>query len=131
MVYDLLADIVVLLHLLFIVFVIFGGLLLLFDRRWIWAHMPAVVWAVLIEFAGWICPLTPLEVRLREMGGRGGYRSGFVEHYIIPVLYPRSLDRKLQVILGLLVILVNVAIYLSVLRRQVRIKSGGGKGGVQ
>ena len=114
MIYYFLADLVVVIHLLFVFFVMLGGLLVLRWRIFAWIHIPAVFWAVLIEFSGWICPLTPLENHLRIKGGSSGYATGFVEHYIIPLLYPSQLTRKLQVFLGLLVLVVNLVIYLWV-----------------
>ena len=114
MVYPILADLVVVIHLLFVLFVMLGGLLVLRWRVCAWIHIPAVVWAALIEFSGWICPLTPLENHLRIKGGSSGYATGFVEHYIIPLLYPAQLTRELQVFLGLLVLIVNLVIYLWV-----------------
>ena len=117
MLYGMLAEAVVLLHLGFVLFVIFGGLLAFRWRRAPWLHVPAAVWGALIEFAGWICPLTPLENWLRRLGGQSGYQGGFVEHYILPVLYPRGLTRNVQVLLGTLVVLFNLAIYLMLRRR--------------
>ena len=114
MIYHLLADLIVVIHLLFVLFVMLGGLLILRWRFFVWIHMPAVFWAMLIEFSGWICPLTPLENHLRIKGGSSGYATGFVEHYIIPLLYPSQLTRKLQILLGLLVLIVNLVIYLWV-----------------
>jgi len=111
MLYKLAADAVVLIHFGFVLFVVAGGLLVF---RWRWVallHLPAVVWAVLLEFRGWLCPLTPLELSLRAAGGQAGYSGGFVAHYILPVLYPAELDRALQVALGSFVIAVNVAVY--------------------
>jgi uncharacterized protein DUF2784 len=110
------ADLVVLIHLGFIVFVVFGGAL---ARRWRWipwVHLPAVVWGVLLEFCGWICPLTPLENWLRHTGGVSEYSGGFVERYVLPVLYPAVLTREVQVALGLFVCLVNAGIYLRLRR---------------
>ena len=114
MIYHLLADLVLVIHLLFVFFVMLGGLLVLRRRIFAWIHIPAVFWAALIEFSGWICPLTPLENHLRIRGGSSGYATGFVEHYIIPLLYPSQLTRKLQIFLGLLVVTVNLVIYLWV-----------------
>ena len=111
MLYKLAADAVVLIHFGFVLFVVAGGLLVC---RWRWVallHLPAVVWAVLLEFRGWLCPLTPLELSLRAAGGQAGYSGGFVAHYILPVLYPAELDRILQMALGSFVIAVNVAVY--------------------
>ncbi len=117
MVYRFLADLVLVAHFAFVVFAVVGALLVLRWRWVVWLHLPAVVWAVLIEFAGWICPLTPLENWLRELGVSAGYESGFVEHYILPVLYPGGLTREVQIVLGLLVLAVNIGIYGWLLRR--------------
>ena len=111
MIYQYLADFVVLVHFAFVLFVIVGGLLVLKWRRLIWIHLPCVLWGSLNEFFGWVCPLTPLENWLREAGGRAGYRTSFIEHYILPILYPAALTREMQIILGLTVVVVNVAIY--------------------
>ena len=119
MVYAILTDLVVLTHLAFIVFVLFGGLLLL---RWhwvLWAHIPAALWGLTIELFGWICPLTPLENWLRLKSGSGEYSGGFVEQYLIPVIYPAELTRELQLLLGCIVIAVNVGVYVFVWRRRV------------
>jgi hypothetical protein len=111
MFYKLAADAVVFLHLGFVLFVVAGGLLV-FRWRWIaLLHLPAVVWAVLLEFYGWLCPLTPLELSLRVAGGQAGYGGGFVEHYILPVLYPDELGRSLQIAMGGFVIVINIALY--------------------
>lgn len=112
--YRLMADIVVLLHFTFILFVLMGGILSIWWRKIVWIHIPAAGWGVLIEFAGWICPLTPLENRLRAKGGEAGYPGGFVEKYILPVIYPTELTREIQIILGILVITVNLVIYWKV-----------------
>ena len=114
--YRFLADLVVLGHLAFILFAVFGGALAFLSRRWVWVHLPTVLWAALIELVGMECPLTPLESWLRERGGGHGYRGGFVEHYILPILYPDSLTRPSQVVLGLLVLGINLGVYGWVLR---------------
>jgi hypothetical protein len=116
--YRILADLVVGVHALFVVFVVAGGLLAL---RWPWAaaaHVPAAVWGTLIEFRGWICPLTPLEKSLRASAGQAGYEGGFIDHYLLPVLYPAGLTQRVQVVLGSLVIAVNVVVYGLLLRRR-------------
>ncbi|MDO8501454.1 MAG: DUF2784 domain-containing protein [Gemmatimonadaceae bacterium] len=118
MIYRWLADAVVVAHLSFVVFVVLGGFLL---RRWpkvIYAHLPMAVWGVLIEFAGWICPLTPLENAFRARGGQAGYEGGFIDHYIIPVLYPLGLSRNTQVVFGILVLTVNAIAYFLFVRRR-------------
>jgi hypothetical protein len=112
------ADLVVVIHFAFVLFVVLGGLLVL---RWPWlayVHLPAAVWGTLIEFAGWICPLTPLEKSLRQGAGGEGYSGSFVEHYILPLLYPTALTRNIQLLLGTGVLLVNLVIYAFVLRRR-------------
>ncbi|WP_020565177.1 DUF2784 domain-containing protein [Methylosarcina fibrata] len=106
----ILADLVVAIHFSFILFVVLGGLLALKWRRIVWLHLPAAVWGALIEFAGWICPLTFIENRLRT-GHGSGYSSSFIEHYLIPVIYPSALTREIQIGLGLTVVLINVLIY--------------------
>ncbi|MEW5788802.1 MAG: DUF2784 domain-containing protein [Pseudomonadota bacterium] len=117
MIYGLLADAVLLLHLAFILFVVVGGLFLL---RWPglpWLHLPAVVWGVAIELGGFICPLTPLENQLRQLGGESGYGGGFVEHYLLAVIYPEGLTREVQVALGLGVAALNLVAYVRWWRR--------------
>ena len=111
MFYQLAADFLVLLHLSFIIFVFFGGFFALKWRFFIWLHLPAAIWGVIVEWMGWICPLTPLEWELREKGGQSGYSGGFVEHYIIPLIYPAGLTREFQIIIGSIVILVNLFVY--------------------
>jgi len=111
MLYQMLADIVFSIHFAFIIFVIFGGFMVLRWRWLMWFHIPAAIWGALIEFAGWICPLTPLENHLRMKGGAAGYQSSFVEHYIIPLIYPEALTRSTQVMFGLFVLIINMCIY--------------------
>jgi len=115
---SLAADLVASLHFAFVVFVVLGGLLVLRWPRLAWLHLPAVAWGASIELLGWICPLTPLENRLRHEAGLAGYEGGFVEHYLLPLLYPASLSRSVQVILGLSVLLINAVLYGSILRRR-------------
>ena len=118
--YRLLADAVVVLHLAFVVFVVCGGLLVVW-RRWAAAvHLPAAAWGVYIEFSGRICPLTPLENHLRARAGDAAYSGDFIERYLLPVLYPPDLRRDAQVVLGLLALAVNAAVYIYVWRRSRR-----------
>jgi nitrate reductase gamma subunit len=127
MAYRTLADLVVGAHALFVVFVVAGGLLAL---RWPWVaavHLPAAVWGALIEFQGWICPLTPLENSLRASAGQAGYEGGFIEHYLLPVLYPAGLTQGVQVMLGSLVIAVNLVVYGLLLRRRAARSSTSGE----
>jgi uncharacterized protein DUF2784 len=112
------ADTVVILHFTFVLFVVLGGLLVLRWRRVAYLHLPAVIWGAWIEFTGRICPLTPLENSLRARAGEAGYSGGFIEHYLLPVLYPSDLTRTIQIVLGALVIAVNLSIYAYLLRRR-------------
>lgn len=116
--FTILADLVVLFHFSFVLFVLLGGLLTLKWKWAMWLHLPAVMWGTLIEFVGWICPLTPLENWLRDVGGGQGYQSSFIEYYVMPLLYPTGLTREIQIFLGVLVILLNVCIYVAVFRRR-------------
>ena len=114
------ADLVVLVHLLFIVFVAFGGLLVLRWPRLAWAHLPAALWGALIECAGWVCPLTPLENSLRRATGESAYSGGFIDRYIMPIVYPPGLTREMQLGLGVVVIIMNLFVYGVALARRIR-----------
>lgn len=116
--YLLIANLLVLLHLAFVGFVVLGALLVLRWPRLAWIHLPCALWGALIEFAGWVCPLTPLEIRFRQLGGQAGYAGGFIEHYLLPVLYPQNLTRSVQVALGTLVLILNAATYRRLWRRR-------------
>lgn len=117
MLYRLLADLVVVVHFLFVAFVLFGGFAAWRWHRLAWVHLPAALWGVAIEFGGWICPLTPLENTLRARAGLAGYAGGFVDHHVIPWLYPVGLTAPKQVMLGALALLINVAAYGVLLHR--------------
>ena len=116
MFYSILADLVVVLHFLFVLFAVAGAILVFKWRQVIYLHVPVALWAVYIEFSGRICPLTPLENELRIKSGESGYPGSFVEHYLVPVLYPAGLTRDIQLLLGLLVLLLNVGIYWQLFR---------------
>ncbi len=107
----ILADFLVLLHLLFVAFVVAGGFLLLRWPKIAWLQVPAAVWGASIEFSSGICPLTPLENHLRALGGEAGYSVSFVERYLMPILYPANLTVPIQIVLGGLVVAVNLAAY--------------------
>jgi hypothetical protein len=124
MAYRLLADIVILIHLGFTVFVLLGGLLVLRWPKTAIMHIPAAVWGVWIEFSGGICPLTPLENRLRVRGGLDGYTESFVEHYLLPLLYPLGLTRGTQIAIGLFVLAINLLFYGLLLRRILNARKG-------
>jgi hypothetical protein len=111
MIYRLSADLVLIVHLGFIALVVLGGLLVLRWPRLIWLHVPVVLWGAAIEFIGFVCPLTPLEVWLRERGGEAAFEGDFIEHYITALIYPEGLTRGLQILLGVLALVPNVVIY--------------------
>ena len=117
MFYWIAANVVVLTHFGFILFVTFGGLLLLRNRKWALLHLPAIIWGSVVELAGWICPLTPLENRLREMGGYEIYREAFIEHYIMPIIYPSGYTRGFQIFLGISVLAINAVFYVLAFQR--------------
>lgn len=111
MIYLLLAELVLLLHALFVIFVIFGGIFSLYRWWWKRIHLPALAWGVLIEWGGWICPLTPLEAQLRRLAHQEGAASGIIEPYLLPLLYPVGLTREDQWLLAILLLGFNAVIY--------------------
>ena len=120
MIWRTLADLLVVFHLSFVTFVIFGGFLAWKWRAAAWAHLPALAWGLWVEVSGWICPLTPLENRWRELAGEAGYRGGFLHHYVLPILYPPDLTRPNQWVLAGLLIAINAFAYGRVLARRKR-----------
>jgi hypothetical protein len=120
--YAIAADLIVVVHLLFILFVVAGGLLAL---RWpglAWMHLPAALWGAFIELGGWICPLTPLEINLRQGAGEAGYSGEFIEHYVLPLVYPSGLTRDIQIALGIAVLILNGLTYGALIVRYRRAK---------
>lgn len=109
--YRLLADALLLAHLLFIVFVVLGGGLVLRWPRLALLHLPAACWGAFIELSGGICPLTPLENAWRQAAGEAGYAGSFTEHYLLPIIYPLGLTREIQFVLAAVVIVVNLGVY--------------------
>jgi hypothetical protein len=123
MLYRIAADALVAFHFGFICFVILGGLLAI---RWNWVillHFPAVIWGMLIEFCNLYCPLTPWENSLREAAGQSGYEGGFIEHYLLAVMYPEGLTRNVQIVLGLIVLTINLSVYAWLIMRRIRTSS--------
>jgi hypothetical protein len=116
MTYNIAATATALLHLTFILFVLFGGFLVLKWPKLMWVHLPAAVWGVLIELCGWYCPLTRWENYFLREAGRAGYSGGFVSHYIMPIIYPAGLTRGLEIAIGLVVLVINLGIYVKVFR---------------
>ena len=114
---QLLADGVLLMHFAFILFVLLGGALVLYRRRVLWFHIPAVLWAAVVNLMGWVCPLTPLENALRRATGEEGYGEGFVAHYLAPLVYPEGLPEQAGVVLAMGVIAWNILVYLVVFMR--------------
>ena len=122
-----LADLVLVVHLAFVLFVVLGGLLALRWPRVAWVHIPVALYGAAIEFVGFICPLTPLEIWLRRRGGEAGYEGGFIEHYITAALYPTGLTREIQIVLGAGVLLLNAIVYGVWWRRRARAGVRGGE----
>jgi hypothetical protein len=116
--YRLLADAVLLLHLGFILFVVFGALLVARRRRWLPVHLAAAGWGFLVEATGAVCPLTWAEIHFRRLAGSAGYEGGFIEHYLLPLIYPAGLTRNLQLVLGMSVLAVNALLYAWVWQRR-------------
>jgi hypothetical protein len=116
MLYAVLADLVLVLHGLFILFVLLGGLIVWRRPRLGWVHLTSVAWAAWVAWAGWICPLTPLENALRRAAGQAGYGGGFIEHYLLALIYPDGLTRAVQIGLGVFVVLLNAVVYALLVR---------------
>lgn len=110
-VYNILANVIVVAHFLFIIFVVCGGLLVIRWPKIAFLHLPATVWGAVVEFSGWICPLTPLENHFRSLAGNDLYEGDFIVRYLIPIIYPDNLTINIQIFLGILVIVVNVIFY--------------------
>jgi hypothetical protein len=123
MIYRITADGILLLHLAFTLFAVLGGLLVLRRPSLLWIHLTAVLWGVVVEWANWICPLTPLENFLRKKGGEAGYAGGFIDHYVARFLYPENLTIELRYLLGLALIAANLIIYGYVFLARRRKKS--------
>ena len=115
MIYSFLADLLVLFHLVFILYVIAGALLIFKWPKTLWVHLPACFWGMTVEFSGWICPLTPWEIHLRRLAGEEGYTGSFIEHYLIPIIYPSGLNRGIQMLMGSIVLIVNLSLYTLIL----------------
>ena len=126
MVYRVLADLILVTHFAFALFTVLGGVLVLRRRRLLWVHLASLLWGVVIQWANWTCPLTPLESRLRQAGGETGYRGGFIEYYVSMILYPESLTVELRYLLGAALIAVNLVVYgYAFLRRRRAARAGG------
>lgn len=120
MIYLVLADLVLILHFLFILFVMLGAVLVFRWKRVAWIHVPCALWGAWIEFQGWICPLTPVENHFRRLGGEAGYSGGFIEQYLVPLIYPSGLTRRTQIQVGVVVVALNVAVYGLIIWRRRR-----------
>jgi hypothetical protein len=118
MAYRAAADATLIIHFAFVLFAVLGALLVLRWPRLAWLHIPAVVWAAFVELKGIICPLTPLEVILRRQAGEAGYAGGFIDRYVVSLLYPEGLTQDAQAMLGAIVVVINAAIYIVALRRR-------------
>ncbi|RLC02300.1 MAG: DUF2784 domain-containing protein [Deltaproteobacteria bacterium] len=122
MIHLIFANSILMVHFAFILFVVFGGLLVFYKKWMPWLHIPAIFWAVLIEFFGWICPLTPMENHFRVLAGQSGYNQGFIQHYLLTVIYPDGLTRQVQILLGLGVLILNLLVYAVFLKKKRVIK---------
>ena len=125
MIAGLAADIIVLIHLGFIVFVALGGFVAIKWPKIALLHLPCALWGVLIAFGGWICPLTPLEMHFRQLAGIAAYDGGFIDHYVMPIVYPAGLTRGMQIAFGVTILAVNLLVYARVLVN--RTKQGNGR----
>lgn len=126
MLHGLMADLVLVAHLAFVAFVVFGGFLVWRWRRVAWLHVPVALWGAAIVVTGFTCPLTPLENRLRRLGGQAGYEGGFIEHYVTAALYPEGLTRQAQIVLGAAVLALNLIVYWRALARSRRARPSTG-----
>lgn len=126
MLYRLAADAVLVFHLAFIVFAVLGGVLAL-RWRWVpWVHLPAAAWGVFVELSGTICPLTPIENQLRQQARGSGYTGGFIEHYLVALIYPAGLTSSIQLVLAGVVLVTNVSMYAwLIFRRRPRVAGAG------
>lgn len=104
-------ELVLALHFAWVLFAVFGGFLAFVDARWLWLHAPAVIWSAVVNFAGWTCPLTPVEQELRRRASLVGYEGGFVAHYIAPLVYPAGMPRRLELIAGISITVWNALVY--------------------
>lgn len=119
--YNLLADVIVLAHFLFIAFVICGGFLVIRWPRVAFVHLPAAIWGAVVEIFGWVCPLTPLENNFRLLAGNSSYSGDFVARYLIPLIYPENLTTTIQQLFGGVVITVNMIIYTIAVRKHKKV----------
>ena len=110
-----LADTVLFIHFLFVLFAVLGGLLVLYKKQVAWFHIPTVLWSSIVNLAGWTCPLTPLENMFRTLAGQAGYEGGFIQHYIEPVVYPNNMPRGTELVAGVSVVVWNVVVYAFIL----------------
>ena len=115
MIYSFLADLLMLFHLVFILYVMAGALLIFKWPKTLWLHLPSCFWGMTVEFTGWICPLTTWEIQLRRLAGEEGYTGSFIEQYLIPIIYPSGLNREIQMLLGSTVLIVNLSLYTLIL----------------
>ena len=109
--YRIAADFILLSHFVFAAFAVLGGFLVLLNPAWAWVHIPVAAWSAVVNLAGWTCPLTPLENRLRRKAGSPGYEGGFVEHYIAPLVYPGGMPRRLELVAGVSILVWNLIVY--------------------
>lgn len=114
----LLADLILVAHFAFIVFVVAGGALVWRWPQLSWVHLPAVVWGAAVEFFGWICPLTPLEDHLRRLAGDRPEHGDFIARHLLPLIYPEGLTRDVEILLGTGALAINIVVYALLMRRR-------------
>ena len=119
MIHMLLANSILVAHFAFILFVVFGGLLVFYKEWILWLHIPAIFWGALIEFFGWICPLTHLENNFRTLAGQSGYNYGLIQHYLLKAIYPDGLTRQVQIMLGFGILILNLFVYAVFFKKSV------------
>lgn len=125
-IYLWLANVIIVIHFFFILFVLFGGFLVLKWPGFIWLHLPAIIWGFLVELNGWLCPLTPWENHFRELAGKLVYEGDFVGQYLIPVIYPAELTREMQYLFAGVVVLINTLVYFFIWRKHKKLRSAQG-----
>ena len=118
MIYSFLADLLVVFHMVFILYVMAGALLIFKWPKTLWLHLPSCFWGMTVEFTGWICPLTPWEIQLRILAGEEGYTGSFIKQYLIPIIYPSGLTREVQMVLGGTILIVNLSLYTLILMKR-------------
>ena len=115
--YEIAANLILIVHFIFILFVVFGALLFFVSTKIIFIHVPAVIWGSYIELTNSICPLTYLENWFLKKSNKTTYSEGFIQNYLVPIVYPMNLTKDLQIYLGIALIVVNIIIYVFIFNK--------------